>query len=280
MGKNITEFLLNDGLKVPGIGFGTYCLNGVEGANSIKEAIDLGYRLIDTAFNYENEGAVGEAVKNSSVSRERLIITSKLPGRHHSYKEAINTIQESLFRGGLDYYDLYLIHWPNPRINLYVEAWQAMIELKKQGIIRSIGVCNFMPEHLETLIKETGVTPSINQIELHPYFNQEEQRAFDKEHGIITEAWSPLGRGSSMLKDEKIARIAETYEKSISQIILRWHIQLGVIPLPKASSTRHQLDNLEIFDFKLSEDEMKVISGLSREDGRTTNQDPRIYEEF
>ena len=280
MGESITEFLLNDGLKVPGIGFGTYCLNGIKGANSIKEAIDLGYRLIDTAFNYENEGAVGEAVKNSSVSREKLIITSKLPGRHHSYKEAINTIQESLFRGGLDYYDLYLIHWPNPRINLYVEAWQAMVELKKQGLIRSIGVCNFMPEHLETLIKETGVTPSINQIELHPYFNQEEQRAFDKEHGIVTEAWSPLGRGSSMLKDEKIARIAETHEKSISQIILRWHIQLGVIPLPKASSPKHQLDNLEIFDFKLSEDEMKIISGLSREDGRTTNQDPRIYEEF
>lgn len=280
MGENIMEFLLNDGLKVPGIGFGTYSLNGIEGSNSIKVAIDLGYRLIDTAFNYENEGAVGEAVKKSSVSREELIITSKLPGRHHSYKKAINTIQESLFRGGLDYYDLYLIHWPNPRVDLYVEAWQAMIELKKQGLIRSIGVCNFMPEHLETLIKETGVTPSINQIELHPYFNQEEQRTFNKQHGIVTESWSPLGRGNSMLKDEKIAKIAETYGKSISQVILRWHVQLGAIPLPKASSKEHQLDNLNIFDFELSEDEMTIISGLSREDGRTTNQDPRTYEEF
>lgn len=280
MVENITEFLLNDGLKVPGIGFGTYRLNGVEGVNNIKEAINLGYRLIDTAFNYENEGAVGEAVRKSSVSRDKLIITSKLPGRHHSYKEAINTIQESLFRGGLDYYDLYLIHWPNPRINLYVEAWQAMIELKKQGLIRSIGVCNFMPEHLETLIKETGVTPSINQIELHPYFNQEEQRNFDKKHDIVTESWSPLGRGNSMLRDEKIAEIAKVHGKSISQIILRWHVQLGVIPLPKASSKEHQLDNLNIFNFELSEDEMKIISGLSRENGRTNNQDPRAYEEF
>ncbi|EHI98065.1 2,5-didehydrogluconate reductase [Clostridium sp. DL-VIII] len=278
--ENITEFLLNDGLKVPSIGFGTYGLNGIEGANNIKQAIDLGYRLIDTAFNYENEGAVGEAVRKSSVSREKLIITSKLPGRHHSYKEAITTIQESLFRGGVEYYDLYLIHWPNPKINLYVEAWQAMIELKKQGLIRSIGVCNFMPEHLETLIKETGVTPSINQIELHPYFNQEEQRDFDKEHGIVTESWSPLGRGNSMLSNEKLAKIAETYGKSISQIILRWHMQLGVIPIPKASSKEHQLDNLNIFDFKLSEKEMKIISGLSRKNGRTNNQDPRIYEEF
>ena len=184
------------------------------------------------------------------------------------------------FRGGLDYYDLYLIHWPNPRVNLYVEAWQAMIELKKQGLIRSIGGCNFIPEHLETLIKETGVTPSINQIELHPYFNQEEQHAFNKEHGIVTESWSPLGRGNSMLKDEKIAEIAETHRKSISQVILRWHIQLGAIPLPKASSKEHQLENLNIFDFVLSQDEMKIISGLSREDGRTTNQDPRTYEEF
>lgn len=280
MVENITEYSLNDGLKVPSIGFGTYSLNGIEGANSIKEAIDLGYRLIDSAFNYENEGAVGEAVRKCSVSRERLIITSKLPGRHHSYKEAINTVEESLFRAGLDYYDLYLIHWPNPRINLYVEAWQAMIELKKRGLIRSIGVCNFMPEHLQTLIKETGVAPSINQIELHPYFNQKEQRTCNKEHGILTESWSPLGRGNSMLQDEKIARIAETHKKSISQVILRWHIQLGAIPLPKASSKEHQLDNLNIFDFELSEDEMKIISGLSREDGRTTNQDPRVYEEF
>ena len=155
-----------------------------------------------------------------------------------------------------------------------------MIELKKQGLIRSIGVCNFMPEHLETLIKETGVIPSINQIELHPYFNQEEQRAFNGEHGIITESWSPLGRGNSMLRDDKIAEIAKKHGKSISQVILRWHVQLQAIPIPKASSKEHQFENLNIFDFKLSEDEMKIISGLSREDGRTTNQDPRTYEEF
>lgn len=278
--ENIAEFKLNDGLKVPAIGFGTFKLNGSDGAKGIKDAIDLGYRLIDSAFNYENEGAVGEAVKACSVSRDKLIITSKLPGRHHKYKEAINTIEESLYRAHLDYYDLYLIHWPNPRVNLYVEAWQAMIEAKKRGLIRSIGVCNFMPEHLETLIKETGVTPSINQIELHPYFNQQELRDFHKKHGIITEAWSPLGRGNDMLKNEKIAEIAEAHNKTISQVILRWHTQLGVIPLPKASSKEHQLENLDIFDFNLSEDEIITICGLTREDGRIKNQDPRTYEEF
>lgn len=280
MMKNIAEFKLNDGLKVPAIGFGTFKLNGSDGVKGIKDAIDLGYRLIDSAFNYENEGAVGEAVKSCSVSRDELIITSKLPGRHHKYKEAINTIEESLYRAHLDYYDLYLIHWPNPRVNLYVEAWQAMIEAKKRGLIRSIGVCNFMPEHLETLIKETGVTPSINQIELHPYFNQQELRDFDEKHGIITEAWSPLGRGNDILKNEKIAKIAKTYKKTISQVILRWHTQLGVIPLPKASSKEHQLENLNIFDFNLSEEEITTICGLTLENGRIKNQDPRTYEEF
>lgn len=280
MMKNIAEFKLNDGLKVPAIGFGTFKLNGSDGVKGIKDAIDLGYRLIDSAFNYENEGAVGEAVKSCSVSRDELIITSKLPGRHHKYKEAINTIEESLYRANLDYYDLYLIHWPNPRVNLYVEAWQAMIEAKKRGLIRSIGVCNFMPEHLETLIKETGVTPSINQIELHPYFNQQELRDFDEKHGIITEAWSPLGRGNDILKNEKIAKIAEAHKKTISQVILRWHTQLGVIPLPKASSKEHQLENLDIFDFNLSEEEITTICGLTLENGRIKNQDPRTYEEF
>ncbi|SMC22239.1 Aldo/keto reductase [Clostridium acidisoli DSM 12555] len=280
MVKNFSETLLNDGLKIPSIGFGSYSLNGAEGVQVIKNAIDAGYRLIDTAFNYENEGAVGEAVRQSSVPREQLIITSKLPGRHHAYAEAFKTIQESLYRGGLDYYDIYLIHWPNPRVNLYVEAWQALIEAKKQGLIRSIGVCNFLPEHIERLKDETGVTPSINQIELHPYFNQEEQRIWHKTHGIVTESWSPLGNGGTFLTNEKIQQIAKTHEKSVSQIILRWHIQLGAIPIPKAASIKHQCDNLDIFDFELSEEEMKVISKLTIENGRINNQDPKVYEEF
>ena len=276
----IPEIELNDGVKIPAIGFGTYALNGTDGAQKITNAIDTGYRLIDTAFNYENEGAVGRAVRQSSVPREELLISSKLPGRHHSYEEALATIQESLFRAGLDYYDFYLIHWPNPKVDLYVEAWQAMIEARKQGLIRSIGVSNFLPEHLERLKQETGVLPSMNQIELHPEFIQEEQRAWNKEHGIVTESWSPLGRGSSVLENEKIAQIGKAYNKTISQVILRWHVQLGAVPIPKAASAEHQRDNLNIFDFELTEAEMAVISGLSSPTGRIDDQDPASYEEF
>lgn len=280
MNEKIPEIELNDGLKIPAIGFGTYALNGADGVDKITNAINAGYRLIDTAFNYENEGAVGRAVSQCGVPREELLITSKLPGRHHSYNEAIATIQESLYRAGLDYYDFYLIHWPNPKVNLYVEAWQALIEARKQGLIRSIGVCNFLPEHLERLIQETGVTPSMNQIELHPHFIQEEQRAWNREHGIVTESWSPLGRAGSVLENEQIAAIGRAYNKSISQVILRWHTQLGAVPIPKASSLKHQRVNLNIFDFELTEAEMAVISGLTSKSGRIADQDPARYEEF
>ncbi|TGB00370.1 aldo/keto reductase [Sporolactobacillus shoreae] len=276
----IPEITLNDGLTLPAIGFGTYKLNGAAGVNSIVSAIDTGYRLLDSAFNYENEGALGEAIRRSSVPREQLRITSKLPGRHHSYDEALTTIQESLYRAGLDYYDLYLIHWPNPSKDLYVEAWKALIDAKKWGLIRSIGVCNFLPEHLERIIDETGVTPSVNQVELHPYFSQEKQRAWDQEHGILTESWSPLGRANNLLQDQAILKIAENHHKSIPQIILRWHFQLGALPLPKSSSPKRQAENLFVFDFELSESEMQTIASLSRPDGRTFDQDPARYEEF
>ena len=182
MHNSIPEITLNDGVTLPVIGLGTYRLNGDEGASAIKSAIASGYRLIDTAYNYENEGTVGEAVRRSSIPREELRITSKLPGRYQTYDKAIPTIQESLYRANLDYYDLYLIHWPNPQQDLYVEAWQALIEAKKRGYVRSIGVCNFLPEHLVRLEKETGVKPSLNQIELHPFFNQEPQRKWHEEN--------------------------------------------------------------------------------------------------
>jgi diketogulonate reductase-like aldo/keto reductase len=280
MAESNFEIILNDGLKLPAIGFGTYSLNGLNGVTSITQAVDVGYRLIDSAFNYENEGAVGEAVRQCSVPRNELIITSKLPGRHHRYKEALATVEESLFRAGLDYYDIYLIHWPNPITNLYVEAWQALIESKKRGYIRSIGVCNFLPEHLERLVSETGVTPSINQIELHPYFNQQNQVLWNKEHKIMTESWSPLERGGNLMVEESIVKIAKAHKKTPTQIILRWHIQLGALPIPKASSKEHQLENISIFDFQLSEYEMNTINGLTKPDGRINNQDPSSYEEF
>ena len=276
----IPQVLFNDGLKLPAIGLGTYNLRGAAGVQAMTSAIDIGYRLLDSAFNYENEGAVGEAVRRSSVPRDQLFITSKLPGRHHAYDKALYTIQESLYRTKLDYYDLFLIHWPNPKQDIYVEAWQALIDAKKWGLIRSIGVCNFLPEHLDRLTKETGVTPSINQIELHPHFSQTEQLAYDKEHGIVTESWSPLGRASNVLQNEIIQGIAEAHGKTISQIILRWHIQLGALPIPKSSSPQRQLENIQVFDFELTNQEMEQIASLTKADGRIANQDPAEYEEF
>ena len=180
----------------------------------------------------------------------------------------------------MDYYDLYLIHWPNPKEDLYVEAWQALIDAKRWGWIRSIGVCNFLPEHLERLEKETGVLPVVNQIELHPKFNQAVQRDYDQSQKIITEAWSPLGRASDILKNEVIGGIAQKYRKSIPQIILRWQVQLGVLPIPKASHIARQEQNIAIFDFNLTAEEMALINQLNQTDGRLQNQDPSVYQEF
>jgi diketogulonate reductase-like aldo/keto reductase len=280
MSKVIPEITLNDGVTLPAIGFGTYKLNGNEGVNAITSAIDVGYRLIDTAYNYENEGTVGQALRRTPVSRQELFVTSKLPGRYHTYDKAIPTIQESLYRANLDYYDLYLIHWPNPKQDHYVEAWQALIDAKRWGLIRSIGVCNFLPEHVERLEKETGILPSINQIELHPFFNQHQYRNWYQEKNIQIESWSPLGRASAVLENEAIKQIADRHNKTVSQVILRWHYQLGAISIPKSSSRKRQLENISIFSFSLDETEMNMISELNREDGRLNNQDPSAYEEF
>jgi diketogulonate reductase-like aldo/keto reductase len=280
MSNHIPEITLNDGNRIPAIGFGTYRLKGNEGAAAIQHAINNGYRLIDSAYNYENEGTVGEAVRRTSVPREQLKITSKLPGRYHGYNDAVTAIQESLYRANLDYYDLYIIHWPNPKREQYVEAWQALIDAKKWGLVRSIGVSNFLPEHLERLKKETGVMPSINQIELHPFFNQEEQRKWHEENGIVTESWSPLYRASEVFQNETLKELAEKYGKSISQVVLRWHYQIGAVSIPKSSSPARQLENLSIFDFSLDKGDMETIAGLSRPDGRINNQDPAVYEEL
>lgn len=271
---------LNDGTSIPAIGFGTYKLNGEEGVSAIVNAIDAGYRLLDSAVNYENEGAVGEAVRRSRIPREDLRIASKLPGRHHAYDQALTCIEESLFRSQLGYIDLYLMHWPNPKQGLYVEAWSALVEAQKRGWVKSIGVCNFLPEHLEKIIAASGVTPCINQIELHPYFPQHEQLAWDKAHGIVTQAWSPIGRGNDMAKDPLLQQIAERVGRSVVQVILRWHYQLGAVPLPKASSVKRQQENLALFDFELTPADMAAIATLAKPDGRTADQDPAEYEEF
>lgn len=273
-------YKLNDGQQIPNFGFGTYKLNGRKGVQSIVSAINNGYRMIDTAYNYENEGTVGKAIAESGINRDKLTVTSKLPGRYYAYDDAITALQESLYRSHLDYFDLYLLHWPNPKRGMYVEAWQALIDAQKFGLVKSIGVCNFLPEHLEKLQKETGILPAINQIELHPYFNQKEMRQFDKKTGIVTMDWSPLGRASSVLKDETLVKLGQKYHKSVGQIILRWEHQLDTIPIPKSSSPVRQRENMNIFDFEISQTDMEKINDLTRPDGRTENQDPAVYEEF
>ena len=273
----------HSGLTLPVLGFGTYRLKGQTGSAAIERAIEGGYRLLDSAFNYENEGSVGAAARathHHGVDRRDLIVTSKLPGRHHAHDAAIATIEESVARTGLASLDLYLIHWPNPRIGQYVEAWGALVEAKERGLVGAIGVCNFLPEHLERLRSETGVLPEVNQIELHPYFPQEEQLAFDLEHGIITQAWSPLGRGNDILDRPEIAEIAAAHEATAGQVVLAWAIARGAVPLPKAASVERQRENLGAVDVTLTDDEVAAITALGRPDGRLADQDPRVHEEL
>ncbi|EOH72316.1 MULTISPECIES: aldo/keto reductase [Enterococcus] len=271
---------LNDGHHLPAVGLGTYQIRGGEGLDQVLTAIQDGYRLLDTSTNYDSEGIVGEAIRRSGIPRSEFFVTTKLPGKYHHYEDALMMIQESLFRMGLEYFDLYLIHWPLPKRKLYVEAWQALVTAKKLGLIRSIGVSNFEPEHLDKIIEATGVTPAVNQIELHPYWVQERMVKANQERGIISEAWSPLGRGSDALKESVITELAEKYGKNPAQIILRWHVQRGVVPIPKSRNLQHQRENLAIFDFELSQTEIERINLLEKADGRIEGQDPNEYEEF
>ena len=269
-----------DGTTIPAIGFGTYRLNGEEGAETVARAIDAGYRLIDSAFSYENEGAVGAAVRPADVPRDDVIVTSKLPGRHHAHDDAVRTVEESLLRTGLDRIDLYLIHWPNPRVGLYVEAYEALVACRERGLVRHVGVSNFLPDHLDAVIAATGVTPVVNQVELHPYFPQADQRAADAQRRVVTQAWSPLGRAGELLRDPVVTAVARAHDVSPVQAVLRWHVQLGVVPLPKASSPERQRENLDVFSFELTTHEMNALTGLARPDGRTNDQDPAVYEEL
>jgi diketogulonate reductase-like aldo/keto reductase len=270
----------DSGLSLPAIGFGTYSLYGDSGTNAIVEAIRLGYRLIDSAVNYENEGAVGTAVRRSGIGRDELIITSKLPGRHHHFDDALNSVEESLMRMGLEHIDIYLIHWPNPLENHYVEAWTALIEARSRGLVHHIGVSNFLPEHLERLRAETGELPALNQIELHPYFPQAELVAYHREHGILTEAWSPLGRGSDLLTNPVITKVAREHSVTPAQVVLASHVHIGAIAIPKSHSVKRQRENLDIFDISLTKDNIDLIGTLARSDGRLENQDPAVHQEF
>ncbi len=274
----IPDLQLNDGTTLPAIGLGTYGLRGPEGVESITNGIASGYRLLDTALNYQNEREVGEAVRGSSLDRSELLVTTKLPGRHHGYRETLASFEESRANLGLDYVDLYLIHWPLPRVGKYLDSWKAMIELRDRGDIRSIGVSNFTPRLLQELIDETGVAPAVNQVELHPYFPQAELREFHAQHGIVTESWSPLARRRDAASEAVLREIAAAHSVTPIQVVLRWHIQLGALPIPKSADPQRQRTNLDVFGFTLSDSEVASISGL--EDDRLWGADPETHEEF
>ncbi|GAA1526395.1 diketogulonate reductase-like aldo/keto reductase [Microbacterium ginsengiterrae] len=269
----------HNGFTLPAIGLGTYRLNGDAGAAAIAAGIDAGYRLVDSAFNYENEGAVGRGVADAATDRAEVIVTTKLPGRHHPSEKARPSIEESRFRLGLDVTDLHLIHWPNPSQDEYVQAWAALVDAQARGIVRQIGVSNFLPEHLERIERETGVRPVVNQIEVHPYFPQSEQLAYHREHGIITEAWSPIGRAKEMLDEPVIQEVAAAHGISAAQTVLAWHVARESVAIPKASSLEHQEANLAAATVVLDAAEVEAITALGRPDGRMFDGDPRTHEE-
>ena len=278
----ISTVTLNDGTAFPEVGLGTYKLRDQEGIDAMVAAISSGYRLLDSAVNYENESEVGAAVRRAGdelgIGRDELIVTTKIPGRDHGYDSAMASAERSLATLGLDRIDLYLIHWPNPSVGKYLQTWQAMIALREGGLVRSIGVSNFTEAMLTRLIDETGVTPAVNQVELHPYYTQDKLREFHREHGIRTESWSPLARRSELLSERVIGDIAAQLGVSPTQVVVRWHVQLGSTPIPKSADPQRQIENADVFGFTLTDEQMAAISGLER--GRLWDGDPDTHEEM
>ncbi len=260
---------LNDGTAFPELGFGTYTLRGDDGVAAIEAAIGAGYRLLDSAVNYQNEVEVGEAVRRSGI-RDELIVTTKVPGREHGYEETVRSAHGSLERLGLDRIDLYLIHWPNPSVDRYVETFRAMIDLRRDGKVGSIGVSNFTAAMLTRLIDETGVTPAVNQVEMHPLLTQKRLFAFCRKEGIQLESWRPLMQGR--LDHPLIVQLAGKYGKTPAQILIRWHLQLGVVTIPKSSRAERIRENADVFDFVLEPEDVVAIDGLN--ENRRFGKDP------
>ncbi|KRC51552.1 oxidoreductase [Leifsonia sp. Root227] len=253
---------LNSGTSIPQLGLGTWPLDDREVERAIVEAAAIGYRHIDTAVKYGNEVGVGAGVKNSGVAREALFVTTKLDGTYQGDDRAVDGLDGSLARLGLDYVDLLLIHWPLPARDEYVSTWETFIRLREAGKARAIGVSNFKPAHIEKLIAETGVTPAVNQIQLSPAIQRREQRAYDTEHGIVTESWSPLGAGGELLRSPVLAEIAEKHEKTPGQVVLRWHIQNGLVVIPKSSNAQRLAENFDVFGFELDAADLAAIDTL------------------
>lgn len=264
---------LADGTAVPQLGYGLYKVPPGDAMRLSLEAIDAGYRHLDTAAFYGNEREVGEAVRAAPVPRDELFVTSKVWKDDNGYDETLRAFDASMGRLGLGRLDLFLIHWPVPSTDRYVDTWRALVRLREEGRVRSIGVANFHAHHLERIIGETGVAPVVNQVELHPWLPQRELRAFDLAHGILTEAWSPLARGR-VLDDPVLAAIAARHDRTPAQIVLRWHVQLGNLVIPKASSPERIRENLDVFDFELRLGDLAEIAAL--ESGERTGRDPDL----
>ncbi len=263
-------FELNNGVKIPNIGFGTWRVPESElCVQSVLTALDCGYRHIDTAYFYKNEKSIGEAIKQSGIHRNDIFITSKLWNDFHGYELTLKAFEESLENLGTDYLDMFLIHWPNPKkfrdnwATSNAETWRAFEKLYRDGRIRAIGVSNFMPHHIEELMKTAEIVPMVNQIEMHPGLNRDQERACNDKYGILTEAWAPFQIGE-VLTDKTLLAVAEKYQKTVAQVVLRWLLQKGVLPLPKSVTPERILSNIQVYDFEPSAEDMAVIDGITQ----------------
>ncbi len=265
---------LRDASHIPQIGFGVFQVAPEDTAEVVARALSTGYRHIDTAAAYENEAGVGEAVRASGLDRDEVFVTTKCFNDDHGHEQASRALRASLDRLEMDFVDLYLIHWPVPSRDRYVETWKAFIDAREEGLVRSIGVSNFQRTHLERLIEETGVTPSVNQVELHPRLQQAGLRRTHADLGVITEAWSPLAQGEA-LDDPTITDIADAHDRTPGQVVVRWHIQLGNVVIPKSVTPERIEENFQVFDFDLSGDEMKAIEQLDQ--GERIGPDPDTF---
>ncbi|WP_410657860.1 aldo/keto reductase [Amycolatopsis sp. lyj-112] len=267
--------VLNNDVAIPQLGFGVWQVPPGDTAKIVRTAIEAGYRSIDTAASYRNEAGVGEAIRSAGVPRDELFITTKLPNPGHGYDAALRAFDASLAELGLDRIDLYLIHWPMPTRGKYVETWRALEKLYADGRIRAIGVSNFHIPHLRRLFDETVIVPAVNQVELHPRLQQKALREFNAEHGIVTEAWSPLAQGS-LFSDVTLTALAAKYGKTPAQLVLRWHLQLGTVAIPKSVTPSRIRENFDVFDFELADDDLAALAEF--DDGTRTGPDPDNFD--
>jgi 2,5-diketo-D-gluconate reductase A len=261
------------GAAIPQIGAGTWPLDDDEAERVLASAFETGYRLVDTAENYRNEVGVGRAIAASGLPRDEIFVTTKFNKRWHSVDGARQAFEASAERLGLEVIDLLLIHWPNPDQDRYVDAWQGLAKLLDEGCLRAIGTSNFKPAHLRRLLDETGVVPDVNQIQLSPHVARQGVREFDDEHGIVTQSWSPLGKGGDLLREEVVLQAAKRHERTPAQIVLRWHVQHGLVAIPKSSRPERLAENIAVFDFELTADEMAALDALDRGESAATDSD-------